>query len=255
MQLKESVYIICRPSTKGRALEQSLSTHGLAARCLPAIECSPIISEEDQHELNYRLNAGEYSGVVLTSPTAVELLAELSIVLPDQVSLFAQSRATIGLIKQLLARDASCSPERFTSEALAELLANCEQGSRKLCFLAAKVTSGGFLRRAKELGLTVDYWPFYETQLLSYSQSTLDDLHANFSVVNFISHSPSAVQSVSNSYRACPHLLETCRFFSIGPKTSAAVTEMGLRLIAEATEPSDLSMVDVIMKSLGTPKY
>ena len=181
--------------------------------------------------------------VCLTSANAVELLFErLAARGEDARSLSGAKVAAIGPGSARALRErgviADVVPERFVAEGLIEALAGVEF-SRVLIARAAQARD--VLPDAlRARGASVEIVSLYETRVEALEQALL----ASIAAADYLTFTSS---STVRNFLACAQPAARTRIVSIGPLTSAALTEHGLGVDVEARRHDIDGLIEAIV--------
>jgi uroporphyrinogen III methyltransferase / synthase len=224
--------VVTRARAQASGLAATLRAMGAEVVELPAIRIEPQIGSA---EVRGAIEAiGSYALVCLTSPNGVRLLFEaLREAGLDSRALAGATIAAIGpgtaraLVEQGIAADVV--PERFVAEALVEALAGIEVTGRRALVARAAEARDVLPDALRERGGEVDVVALYKTVREQPSPAAIEAAQ-EAGYVTFTSSS-----TVRNLTEALGHRFPSAaRIVSIGPVTSEAIREAGLRVDVEA---------------------
>lgn len=244
--------VITRPARQAEGLAAAFRDAGYTVDLLPLLE---VVAPEDPGPLDEALaRLSDFDGVVLTSANAVPPLAErLEGAWPDGVWI-----ATVGSATTRRVREAGWTvdfePEDSRAEGLVAELGPNVAGARLLLPQAADARPT-LERGLRDVGAEVTVAVAYDKRLPPDSLANAREL--------FSSRDPGWVTVTSP--RIGRHLVELLRevwgdeawesrkghlrLVSIGPVTSRSLRKLGLEPAAEATEPSNRSLVAAAQRS------
>ncbi|HEY9724072.1 MAG TPA: uroporphyrinogen-III synthase [Oscillatoriaceae cyanobacterium] len=224
--------VITRADAPSEPLRERLEALGATVVALPAIRVA--IDAAALAEAIARLP--EFDWLVVTSGNAVEALAQAGAQLPPGLRVAAVGPRTASRLAELGVSDVLV-PERYDAEALADLLAPRVTGCRVLLprgDLAREVLPKALRAAGASVEDVVTYRTVSAVQDVAAFEAALEAGGVDW--VTFASGS--AVRALSGAM-ARPELLRCARLASLGPKTSAALRELGVEPACEA-EPSTL---------------
>ncbi len=236
--------------TRARAQASGLATtlRGLGAEVveLPAIRIEPRIDSEQVRRAAAAIQS--YALVCLTSANAVTLLFDaLREAGLDARALANATVAAVGpgtaraLAQQGIAADVV--PERFVAEALVETLAAIEVAGRPVLVARAAEARDVLPDALRERGANVDVVALYETVREQPAPAAIQEAQ-KADYVTFTSSS-----TVRNLTEALGERFPRgARIVSIGPVTSAAVTEAGLGVDVEAERHDIDGLVEALLR-------
>jgi uroporphyrinogen III methyltransferase/synthase len=237
--------VVTRARAQASGLAATLRGLGAEVVELPAIRIEPLAGSPEVR----RAIAGirDYSLVCLTSPNGVRLLFEaLAAAGLDARALAGATVAAIGpgTARELAARGvlADVVPERFVAEALVEALAGVEVGGRRVLVARAAEARDLLPDALRDRGAEVDVVPLYRTVRESPDPAALEAAAAA-DHITFTSSSTvrNLVEALGDRFPA------GARIVSIGPVTSAAAREAGLRVDVEATRHDVEGLLDALL--------
>lgn len=206
----------------------------------------PCIRTEllDTPELRESLDAavGEACWIALSSPRGVEGLAALLPALPDGVRVAAVGPATAAACTGLLGRADLVAPDG-TAASLAEALLGRPDGPGEGATVLTVAAAGGrrdIEEALERAGVPVRRIEVYRTTWEPDNGEPRHSLAGEVDVV--LLASPSAVRGLL----ARADVDDTIEIITIGPTTTAAARELGLRVTAEAGERSLDGMLEAI---------
>jgi uroporphyrinogen III methyltransferase/synthase len=247
--------VVTRARAQASGLAKTLRNLGAEVVELPAIRIEPTIESDEVRNAVERI--GDYSLIVLTSPNGVRLLFEamrntgldaralarpekqrVEKAGPDAAATTGTTVAAIGtgtaraLAKCGIAAD--IVPEHFVAESLVEALAEVEVSSKRVLVARAADARDVIPEHFEGRGAEVDIVALYETVREEPSAEAIEAAQAA-DYVTFTSSS-----TVRNLTEALgDRFPRDARIVSIGPVTSEAVIEAGLKVDIEA-DPHDI---------------
>ncbi len=204
--------ILTRPEGRNERLAQSLRSVGLEVGIAPLIEIEPIESGS--------IDVGGYSWVIVTSATAARLLRERMRGTPRRVAAIGRATAEAwGARTDLI-------PSVATQEGL---IAELPRPSGRVLFAGAENA-----RRLLVETLDADFVALYRTKERRPSEPLRGDL--------VVLASPSAARAFAALELQIPAV-------TIGPETSMAAEDAGIRVIREAATQSTAGLVDAVLRA------
>ncbi len=229
--------VVTRARAQASGLAKTLRNLSAEVVELPAIRIEPTIESDEVRDAVERI--GDYSLIVLTSPNGVRLLFEaLRNAGLDTRSLAGATVAAIGPgTARALAKcgiSADIVPERFVAESLVEALAEVDVAGKEVLVARAAEARDVIPEHLEGRGAAVDVVALYETVREEPSAEAVEAAQAA-DYVTFTSSS-----TVRNLTEALgDRFPRDARIVSIGPVTSEAVIEAGLKVDIEA-DPHDI---------------
>ncbi|MEZ5076399.1 MAG: uroporphyrinogen-III C-methyltransferase [Solirubrobacterales bacterium] len=224
--------VVTRARAQASGLAATLRELGAEVVELPAIRIEPRLDGAAVRAAVATL--GEYALICLTSPNGVRLLFEA--MTAARLDARALAGATVAAIGPGTARAltqhgivADIVPERFVAEALVEALAGVEVEGRRVLVARAAEARDVLPEALRERGASVDVAPLYETVRERPEEAAVEAAQAA-DYVTFTSAS-----TVTNLTEALGDRFPVAaRVVSIGPVTSEAARNAGLRVDVEA---------------------
>lgn len=207
-----------------------------------AVEARPL-SPEQLHLIEDYTNSSD-AWLAFLSPTAVSIFEEICQgqgidLSASPVRLAAQGPGTREVARKVFQRDVDLESTVSTAEVFAEQLSSRLEGRGHVLVPQAaegRDVLGPFVRAQ---GNTVESISTYELKRVRPAQSDIDAVIAcDAASACVVFMSPSAVRATVEAF---PDLerLRSLRAISIGPSTSKAMRECGLKVYAEATDHSE----------------
>ncbi|MGI9174275.1 MAG: uroporphyrinogen-III synthase [Rhodothermales bacterium] len=219
--------------------EKALAAAGFRCRSVPVLDFEFTGREALQEKLAH---PDRYGGLLLTSPRAVEALAEALLWLPNQVAawtakpVFAVGPRTSEVLRQLGLQPQG--EQAGNAEALADVL---EQTATKLdgmlLFLCGDRRREILPERLRRADVAFEECTVYRT--LAQAELALPDEEPDW-IVFF---SPSGVEAVQ---RTSEMKTWKARIAAIGPTTAAALRQAGRAVDVTAQEPSPEALVQAL---------
>jgi uroporphyrinogen III methyltransferase/synthase len=224
--------VVTRARAQASGLAKTLRNLGAEVVELPAIRIEPTIESDQAKQMAGRID--NYSLIVLTSPNGVRLLFEA--MRNAGLDARALSGTTVAAIGPGTARAlAKCGiaadivPERFVAESLVESLAAVEVSGKRVLVARAADARDVIPEHLESRGAEVDVVALYETVREEPSAEAIEAAQAA-DYVTFTSSS-----TVRNLTEALGERFpKDARIVSIGPVTSEAVVDLGLKVDLEA---------------------
>ncbi len=224
--------VVTRARAQASGLAARLRELGAETVELPAIRVEPRLESAEVRAAVAGL--GDYSLLCLTSPNGVRLLFEAI----DAAGLDARALAGVtvaaigpGTARALARRGvvADVVPERFVAESLVEALAGVEVEGRRVLVARAAEARDVLPEAMRERGAEVDVVALYET-VREEPDPAQAEAAQKADYVTFTSSSTvtNLVEALGDRFPAA------ARVVSIGPVTSDAAREAGLRVDVEA---------------------
>jgi uroporphyrinogen III methyltransferase/synthase len=224
--------VVTRARAQASGLAKTLRNLGAEVVELPAIRIEPTIESDEVRSAVGRID--DYSLIVLTSPNGVRLLFEaMRATGLDARALAGMTVAAIGpgtartLAKCGIAAD--IVPERFVAESLVESLAEVDVSDRRVLVARAADARDVIPEHLESRNAKVDVVALYETVREEPAGEAIEAAQAA-DYVTFTSSS-----TVRNLTEALGERFpRDARIVSIGPVTSEAVVDAGLKVDVEA---------------------
>jgi uroporphyrinogen-III synthase len=230
--------VLLRSADRPDRYVEAFAEAGLRAACEPVL----AFRFPNQETLIDRLSAADrYSGLVVTSPRAVQALAKAFDERPDlhraweQATAFAVGPKTAGDLRLLSL--APAGEEAGGAEALAdEIVRRWTPGTGPLLFLAGNRRRDALPDALDAAGVPAEEVTVYHTHL-----RTALAIPGGAEWLAFFS--PSGVEAVQKAEAVDPGAF---RRAAIGPTTAEALEEAGLSADAVAATPSPTGLVDAV---------
>lgn len=248
--------LVTRTRQQASKLREQLEAAGAAVLEAPTIEVAPVDDFKAVDDALRRL--ADWDWLVLTSANAVDALADRLAALGLDARALAGVRvavigdATAQRLDERLRVRADFEPRRAVSEAFVEELASRETlAGRRALLLRADVARPALAEGLRAQGCDVTDLAIYETRLAA---ALPDDALAalregRVQWVTFTSASTARnLVTLLGEERA---LLERVRIASIGPVTSEAVRELGLKVAVEAPAAGVEALAAAIVEASG----
>jgi uroporphyrinogen III methyltransferase/synthase len=251
--------VVTRARAQASGLAKTLRNLGAEVVELPAIRIEPTIESDEVRSAVERI--GDYSLIVLTSPNGVRLLFEAmhaagldarALASPEKqqvgdvgsgatanagtMGIALNAGTTVAAIGPGTARalsrcgiSADIVPERFVAESLVESLAKVDVTDKRVLVARAADARDVIPEHLESRGAEVDVVALYETVREEPSAEAIEAAQAA-DYVTFTSSS--TVRNLTDALGE--HFPKTARIVSIGPVTSEAVVDAGLKVDVEA---------------------
>lgn len=249
--------ILTRPEGSNRRLSRRCEEHGLAIREIPLLHVEALsIPEEVRIEIE-RLESFEW--LVFSSQNGVKAFAKhLESVtgeasLPSSVRIAAQGVATAELVEKSFNRSVDIIPELKTAQGLAIALAAQGLVGRKLLLPLAVKTSGELLRVLEAADGEIVSYSAYQTSPCIPEENHLEFLKSVApEELIFLFMSPSACSSALQGIPNGLELLQKTCNVSVGPVTSKALHDSGLKVYSEAKSPDMEDLLSALKLALNS---
>ena len=242
--------VVTRARAQASGLAATLAALGADVVELPAIRIEPTIDSAEVRDAVGAIHA--YALICLTSPNGVRLLFEAL----DAAGLDARALAnatvaaigpgTAGALAQRGIR-ADVVPERSVAEALVEALEEVDVAGRPVLVARAAEARDLLPEALRERGAKVDVAALYET-VAEEPEPEAVEAARSADYVTFTSSSTvrNFVAAIGGGFP------ERARVVSIGPVTSEAAREAGLRVDAEAVSHDPDGLVEALLADADT---
>jgi uroporphyrinogen III methyltransferase/synthase len=223
--------VVTRARAQASGLAKTLRGLGAEVVELPAIRIEPRIENAEVKQAVERI--GEYSLIVLTSPNGVQLLFEALRTAGLDARALATTVAAIGPgTARALAKcgvSADIVPERFVAESLVEALGSVKVTGRRVLVARAAGARDVVPEHLSGRGAEVDVVALYETVR---EEPSLEAVEAAQSADYVTFTSSSTVSNLTDALG--DRFPSAARIVSIGPVTSEAARDAGLKVHVEA---------------------
>lgn len=237
--------LVTRSRAQGSALAALLEASGATTIALPTIELAPPASYCGLDAAIVTLRAFDW--LIFTSANAVQAVAARAARLqlpaePKRVAVIGSATAAAALAA--FGRAPDLMPQQFVAEALAEALQPHASGAAMLLVRAA-VARDVLPDALRAAGAQLTVAEAYRTVIPAASVDELRRLMRENPPDAITFTSASTAQNFCALLEAAEVVLpERVVLASIGPVTSAAMRELGLRVAVEAREATVASLVD-----------
>jgi len=250
--------LIARDEGRGFEMARMLEAYGANAVCLPVLKIELLSNSQQMREAVVALSKGLYDWVVFTSVNGVKALFETLHSMGMDARAFSSTKVcAIGdatnseLRKMGIIADAV--PERFTTEAVAELLLNIGVHGKRIllprAFGASRKLTNSLLEAGAEVHEVTAYKVLTNEELGEEEISIA--LSKPIDIVCFTS--PSSVDAlfklVGEGLKAT---LRNARIACIGPVTAKRVEEYGLPVCIIASTHTTGGLIDAILSHFAT---
>jgi uroporphyrinogen III methyltransferase/synthase len=238
--------IVTRARAQASGFARRLAALGAEAIELPAIRIEPRIDTDQVRRAVHDLHT--YALVCLTSPNGVGLLFEAMRAHGRDARALANATVAAigpGTAAALAERGvlADVVPERFVAESLVEALAELPLAGKPALIARAAQARDVLPEALRERGAEVDVVSLYETLAEQPDAETLDRARE----ADYLTFTSSS--TVRNLVKAvgARGLPDGARVVSIGPVTSEAVREAGLRVDVEAERHDIDGLIEALL--------
>lgn len=246
--------LVTRSRAQASALSRLLAEHGAEPVELPAIDARPLA---DASALDAALSElGGFDWVAFTSANGVEaVFARLSAQGKDARAFATARVAAIGPATADALRErgivADLMPSVSTGQSVAESFAERDVRGARMLLPRADIASPALPDGLRRLGAAVTEVAAYRTaapaDAAAQARETLES--GMLDAITFTS--ASAARNLVGMLGGDAALVNRCKIISIGPVTSAAAAQLGLRVTAEAREHTAQGVVDAAMEAMS----
>jgi uroporphyrinogen-III synthase len=242
--VRRSTVIVTRPS--GETFARSLEQHGFKTILLPlfSLQARQLISSEKDLLLNLK----SYSWLVFTSQHGVRYAHQLlDAELPSAQRIAVIGKKTAQAFVHYFKKNADFIGDGASSEQFAQQFIAQHSPPMKIVLFTALEHRGVFTKIAQARGFSIDELPIYEQVALPVAQEQVKQikLERKESLL-WPFFSPSAVHACLQLGADMQSLINAGTIFSIGPVTTAALTECGLGPVSEPDCHTEEGMQDLI---------
>jgi uroporphyrinogen III methyltransferase/synthase len=241
--------VVTRSRSQASELTAKLERLGADVVEASTIELGPPPDADTVRQAMHKLRLGSYDWLVFTSANGVAAAREM---LDDEeldarilagVRVACVGPATASACRQLLGVRPDLVPQQFDADALAdELLTHHRPTSdRGVLLLRADIGRASLVGKLRAANVRVDDVSVYETKPVT---SLPDDVVARIAEADVITFTSG---STARNLAAIATIPPTAKLVSIGPQTSAALREAGLRIDAEAAEATLDALVAAVV--------
>lgn len=244
--------MVTRTRAGSSELSEYLRSAGASVEIIPTIEIIPPDSYAPLDNALAKLDAFDW--IVFTSANAVDVFAarRIAAISPRNVAVVGPStRRAV----ERLGIPVTLQPSRYVAEALAESLAPLVVG-RQVLLIRAAVARDVLPQALKDAGAIVTIAEAYQTRVPSDSVALLQKMFSSAGqapdVITFTS--ASTVRNLMDLLdRAGLQLPRSILLASIGPVTSRAMVELGLKPDMEADEATIPALAQAICQYFKEP--
>ena len=230
-------FLVTRPAVQAAEFVDLLEQQGGEAICIPTIE---IVPPESYKPLDLILrDLDEIDILILTSVNGVEVLFERMLETNQyigtltQIFIVAVGPKTAQALTENCIRPNLIPADHRAEGIIAELLQYGVEG-KKILYPRAEIARPLIVDSLREAGAKIDAPVAYRTISPTGSKERICELLKQGTLDGICFSSSSTVDNlVAMVGNDLPHLLGTTKLFSIGPQTSATISEHGLKVTAE----------------------
>ncbi|HRY28864.1 MAG TPA: uroporphyrinogen-III C-methyltransferase [Elusimicrobiota bacterium] len=242
--------LVTRAASRSDALTALLENEGARVLVSPAVRFEPV--KPAPRWRRCLRNISRYDGVLFTSATTVRIFSEhwreMSRDWPVGVAVYAVGGKTAeqlvrnGFPVHGIGKDAAAGD-------LVDVLGETE--GRRYLFPRAAEGRDELVEKLRAAGASLDLWPLYRTRPVKMEAGMRSSLLAG-TVDGVLFASPSAVGSVLGSFspRQRRKIFSRTRLFSIGPTTTRALKDFGMRRVHQATRSTMESLAVTVQEKL-----
>ncbi len=235
---------------RDKALALGFSAFTLAVSKVEQLSLTAQTKESVRRALN-----SQQQWIAFLSPSAVFVFKNVlervteSSKIPAEILLAAQGKGTAEAIYSCFGRRPDFLPTVFVAESFAQELARyMDEGSRVFVPQSAdgRDVFGPLLRAAGFELETVDTYCIVDAPLTDELREKIRAVVGREAYIIFMS--PSAVRATARAFKDERSTLEALKIVSVGPITSQAAVECGLKVFAEAREQSEDGVLEELNK-------
>lgn len=248
--------VITRPigmSDGARDLSARVKDLGLCSLQLPVLRCELLALSVDEHEALREFITQGRGWIAFLSPNSVHAFRQLceehlrGFVVPPSLKFAVQGSGTADALLSCFGRRPDFLPTVFVAEEFGEEFAR-ETRQRERVLVPQSADGRDLLAPLlRTKGFDVVSLATYRTREVSLSledSAAFEGLDPSTSVIVFMS--PSAVRATVKALAHQRPRLEAIPLISVGPITTQAVKEAGLRVTAEATAHSEEGVIEAL---------
>ncbi len=250
--------LVTRTRQQASALTSELEVLGAEVIEAPTIRIEPLPPEELTRLDKTLQGIGEHDWLILTSPNAVDVLAQrLEAMGRDArclagVKVAAVGEATAGALRQRLSVVADFVPHQTMGEALGrELVKTHEMAGRSVLLLRADLAGAGLPGVLEEAGAKVQPVVGYRTAVADGLAPEVMQLLKEQQIDWVTFTSSSTARNLVSLLGEEQKLLTGVKTASIGPVTSEAMREVGLDVTVQAERSSVAGLVAAMVGTVG----
>ncbi len=243
--------VVARPRHQSRELVTSLRRLGATTRCIPAVR---IVKPDSWTSFDRAVQVhGHYDWVIFTSQNGVRHVTQRLMTLNKSWS-FAAKTAAVGVETARCLEASGCHvdliPHISKGAAIAEAIAASESNllQSRILLLRGQLADSNLGLTLQQMGAIVQECIVYQTFPEPSAAPRLLKLIDNRQVDWLTITSGSAIQSFTRLPDAATSL-HRIHLASIGPQTSRAIQEAGLRVSAEAEKPNINALVCALVNA------
>lgn len=200
----------------------------------------------NKEELSGKLLCADYTGIILTSPRAIEAVAKCwdptKLVLWSTKRVYTVGNISSDKVKTLLGLE-TLGNSSGNAENLAKIIINENSSNATFLFPCGNLRSEMLPNVLKTNGMTIDALTVYETKENVKLKSDLMELNESQNPCCMVFFSPSGceytyrqLQTFSNNLSDLPH-------FAIGNSTAHKIQNLGVEVAGVAAKPQAQSVV------------
>ena len=211
------------------------------------------LSDSEKGDIQSILSAPA-SWIAFLSPTAVHVMRDLCAKIgcdlkESSVRIAAQGPGTSDAVRNLFSREVDLESSIATAEVFAEQLALRLGGTGRVLVPQSAEGRDVFGPMLRDTGVDVRCIATYGLVTVAPTQQEVDAVRACSVEDSFIVFmSPSAVRATVENFPDPEHL-KCLRAISVGPSTSKALREAGLKVFAEAIEHTESGVVECLKRA------
>lgn len=248
--------VITRPSgisDGARELSAKVEALGLFPLHVSVLRCEVVELAADEKQLLRDFVAEGRGWIAFLSPSSVHAFRHIceqrlsGLVIPPSIKVAAQGSGTADALQSCFGRHPDFVPSVFVAEEFGEEFAR--ETSQSESVLVPQSAEGrdilAPLLRSKGFDVvSLDTYRMCEVPLSSEDRSAFEKLKPRDSVLVFMS--PSAVRATVRALAHQRPLLEAMSVISVGPITTQAVKQAGLKVAVEATTHSEEGVIEAL---------
>jgi len=249
--------VVTRPKDQAGEWQERLEEHGAEVLLLPLIEVKPVIERDMVEEVF--LEIGRYDWIVFTSVNGVRhFFALFRKAFPDIRTMGVMRVACVGEATAQAVREwhleVEVCPEDSTAEALGEaLIATGSLDNAKVLVVTGNLNRDALVKRLEAGRAIVDKFQVYENVRRSVGCDAAAEAFRAGGADAVLFASASAVQSFAAQAAELQRSAGARQPLagSLGPATSEAMRQAGLKVDFEAKPPTLDGLMDALLRKLA----
>lgn len=202
-----------------------------------------------QNELSEKLLHADYTGIILTSPRAIEAVSKCwdptKFVQWSTKKVYSVGDSSSHKIKLLLGLEA-VGMTTGNAENLAKLIVNENTNNTKFLFPCGNLRSETLPNILKSTGITTDALTVYETKENEKLKTDLMALNESETPCCMVFFSPSGCEYIHRQLQTFSNQLSDLPHFAIGNSTAHKIQNLGVDVAGVAAKPQAESVVQSV---------